>query len=98
ERKQAEEQLKESEARLRLLQAKLAHINQAVTMGEMAASIAHEVNQPLGAIVGNADICLRWLASPTPDLDRLRTALSDIIKDGQRASEVITRIRALVKN
>jgi PAS domain S-box-containing protein len=98
ERKQAEEQLKESEARLRLLQSELAHINQTITMGEMAASIAHEVNQPLGAIVGNADICLRWLASATPDLDQVRDALKDIIKDGRRASKVIARIRALVKN
>jgi signal transduction histidine kinase len=63
----------------------------------MAASIAHEVNQPLGAIVGNADICLRWLANETPDLDQVREALSDIIKDGHRASEVIARIRALVR-
>jgi signal transduction histidine kinase len=63
----------------------------------MTASIAHEVNQPLGAIVGNADVCLRWLAGEAPDLEQVREALSDIVKDGHRASEVIARIRALVK-
>jgi signal transduction histidine kinase len=68
-----------------------------MTMGELAASIAHEVNQPLGAIVGNADICLNWLANGRPDLDQLREALADISNDGHRASEVIARIRSLVK-
>ena len=88
---------KRTEEALRQLQAELAHVSQVLTVGEMAASIAHEVNQPLGAIVGNADICLRLLASKTPDLDQVREALSDIIKDGHRASDVIARIRALVK-
>jgi C4-dicarboxylate-specific signal transduction histidine kinase len=67
-------------------------------MGELAASIAHEVNQPLGAIVGNADICLSWLGGPgQPDLDQLRDAIGDIAADGRRASDVIARIRGLVK-
>ena len=88
---------KHAEEALRQLQAELAHVSRVITVGEMAASIAHEVNQPLGAIVGNADICLRLLASKTPDLDQVRDALSDIIKDGHRASDVIARIRALVK-
>jgi signal transduction histidine kinase len=66
-------------------------------MGELAASIAHEVNQPLGAIVGNADICLMWLDEENPDLTQLREAIHDIANDGHRASQVIARIRSLVK-
>ena len=82
---------------LRGTQAELAHVSRVTIMGELAASIAHEVNQPLGAIVGNADICLQWLAEGTPDLVTLREALEDISDDGRRASEVIARIRGLVK-
>jgi PAS domain S-box-containing protein len=90
ERKLAEEQLRRT-------RAELAHVSRVTTMGELAASIAHEVNQPLGAIVGNADICLQWLKSDQPPLDLLREALTDIASDGRRASEVISRIRSLVK-
>jgi C4-dicarboxylate-specific signal transduction histidine kinase len=90
ERKRAEEQL-------RITQAELAHVSRVSTMGELAASIAHEVNQPLGAIVGNADICLRWLNETEPNLTELREALEDIANDGRRASQVISRIRSLVK-
>jgi len=82
---------------LRRTQAELAHVSRVTTMGELAASIAHEVNQPLGAIVGNADICLHWLSNGQPDLGAVREALSDIISDGHRASEVIARVRALAK-
>lgn len=90
ERKRAEEQV-------RVTQAELTHVSRVTTMGELAASIAHEVNQPLGAIVGNADICLRWLSEPEPKLAELREALEDIANDGRRASQVISRIRSLVK-
>ena len=90
ERKRAEEQV-------RVTQTELAHVARVVTMGELAASIAHEVNQPLGAIVGNADICLRWLNEEKPNLTELREALEDIANDGRRASQVISRIRSLVK-
>ena len=90
ERKRAEEQLQRT-------QAELAHVARVTTMGELAASIAHEVNQPLGAIVGNAEICLHWLDESEPNLSQLREALEDIASDGHRASEVITRIRSLVK-
>jgi PAS domain S-box-containing protein len=82
---------------LRSTQAELAHVARVTTMGELAASIAHEVNQPLGAIVGNADICLRWVDGPEPNLTQLREALEDISSDGHRASQVISRIRSLVK-
>jgi signal transduction histidine kinase len=63
----------------------------------LTASIAHEVNQPLAAVVTNANACLRWLAGTTPNLDEAREALARITRDGKRASEVIGRIRALVK-
>ncbi|MCM3905879.1 MAG: PAS domain S-box protein [Pyrinomonadaceae bacterium] len=88
---------KHAEEKLRRTQAELAHISRVTTMGELAASIAHEVNQPLGAIVGNADICLHWLNESQPDLQQLREALGDIAGDARRASEVITRVRGLAK-
>jgi len=75
----------------------LAHVTRVMTMGELAASIAHEVNQPLAAVVTNANACLRWLAGTTPNLDEAREALGRIIRDGKRAGGVIGRIRALVK-
>jgi PAS domain S-box-containing protein len=86
-----------SEEQLRDTRAELAHVARLTTMGELAASIAHEVNQPLGAIVGNADICLRWLKEDAVDLTMVREALQDIASDGHRASQVIARIRSLVK-
>jgi PAS domain S-box-containing protein len=88
---------KQAEAALREAQAELAHITRVMTMGELAASIAHEVNQPLAAVVTNANACLRWLAGATPNLDEAREAAARIIRDGNRASDVIGRIRALVK-
>jgi len=68
-----------------------------MTLGELTASIAHEVNQPLAAIVTNGNACLRWLAGATPNLSEGRQAVERIIKDSYRASEVIARIRTLVK-
>ncbi len=65
------------------------------TLGEMTATIAHEVNQPLAAVVANAEACLRWLDRGTPDLDAARRSVEWIIDDGNRASEVIRRVRAL---
>jgi signal transduction histidine kinase len=90
ERKRAEEQLRDT-------RAELTHVSRVTTMGQLAASIAHEVNQPLGAIVGNADVCLRWLNEKDVNLGLVREALSDIVSDGHRASEIISRIRSLVK-
>jgi len=66
-------------------------------MGELTASIAHEVNQPLAAVIANANASLRWLAAATPNLDEARDAVSRIVRDGNRAGEVIARIRALVQ-
>jgi PAS domain S-box-containing protein len=77
--------------------SELAHVARVTTMGELAASIAHEVNQPLGAIVGNADICRSWLQQKEVDLKLVAEALEDISNDGHRASQIISRIRSLVK-
>jgi PAS domain S-box-containing protein len=80
---------------LREAQMALTHANRVTTMGELAASIAHEVNQPLAGVVANAEACLRWLDRETPDLDKVRRSVEWVIEDGNRASEVIRRIRAL---
>ena len=93
DRKRAEEERE----RLRQLEADLAHINRVSMMGELAASIAHEVNQPLSGIVSNGSACLRWLAGDPPDVEEVREAVRDIVRDGKRAGEVIARIRALTK-
>jgi PAS domain S-box-containing protein len=82
---------------LREVQAELAHVARITTMGEMAASIAHEVNQPLSGVVINGNACLRWMAGDPPNLAEVRDALQRIIRDGKRASEVIARIRNLSK-
>jgi PAS domain S-box-containing protein len=91
DRLQAEEQRE----RLRQLEADLAHIDRVSMMGELAASIAHEVNQPLSGVVVNGNACLRWLAGDSPNLDEAREAVRRIVRDGKRAGEVIARIRAL---
>jgi PAS domain S-box-containing protein len=86
---------KHVEGALRDAQANLAHVVRVTTLGELAASIAHEVNQPLAAVVANAEACLRWLDRGMPDLDAARRSLGWIIDDGNRASEVLRRVRAL---
>jgi PAS domain S-box-containing protein len=93
DRKRAEEQRE----RLREIEAELAHINRVSMMGELAASIAHEVNQPLSGVVSNGSACLRWLAANVPNLDEARDAARRIVRDGTRAAEVITRIRTLTR-
>ena len=78
-------------------QAEIARIARITTMGELAASIAHELNQPLGSIVASGDACLHWLAAKTPNLEEVRQAVEAIIRDGTRASSVIVRIRGLLR-
>jgi PAS domain S-box-containing protein len=97
DRKRAEWAARESERRYSLVQTELAHANRVATMGHLSTSIAHEVNQPIGALVTNAHAALRMLTAEPPDLSEAREALGDIIKDGRRVSDVIDRIRALVK-
>jgi PAS domain S-box-containing protein len=97
ERNRAEAEIRESERRNRELQMELAHANRFATMGQLSASIAHEINQPIAAVIANANAGLRWLGAQRPDLDEVRQALGRIVRDGTRAGEVIRRIRALVK-
>ena len=97
ERKRAEEELRQKEASLRKAQTELAHVSRVTTMGELAASIAHELNQPLTGMVTNANAGLRWLAGNAPNLDEVREAIHRIVRDGNRAGEVISRMRALFK-
>jgi PAS domain S-box-containing protein len=80
---------------LHAAQAELAHVARVTTLGEIGASIAHEVNQPLAAIVANAEACLRWLDHETLDLDEARSAVAAIVDDGKRTGEIIRSIRAL---
>jgi len=87
---------KRSEAALQRAQADLAHVTRVTTMGELAASIAHEVNQPVFAMVANATAGLNWLGAEPPNVTRVRESLHAILADGARAGEVLTRIRALL--
>src|SRR5262245_17815483 len=89
ERKRAEDALHQA-------RAELAHVTRVTTLGELAASIALEINQPLAAIVADANACLNWVAADNPPLEQVRDALGAIVKDGNRAAEVLTRIRALL--
>ena len=93
ERKHAEQE----RDRLRQLEAEFAHINRVSVLGELAASIAHEVGQPLAGVVGNGGACLRWLAREVPNLEEAREAAKRIVRDGKRAGEIIARIRALTR-
>jgi PAS domain S-box-containing protein len=86
-----------AEESLQLLQAELAHVERVSTMGEMASSIAHEVNQPLTAIIANANACARWLARKPKNLLEANAAVTRIVRDATRASEIIARIRAFVQ-
>jgi NO-binding membrane sensor protein with MHYT domain len=90
EQKRAEEALREA-------QANLAHVSRVTTMGELCASLAHEVNQPITAAVANADACLNWLARDNPNLEKARESAMRIVEDGTRAAEIISRIRLLFK-
>jgi len=90
ERKRAEEALRQT-------QADLAHVTRATTMGELTASLAHEVNQPIAAAVTDARTCLRWLIRDHPDLEEAREAALRVVKDATRAAEIISRIRLLFK-
>ena len=86
-----------AEEALRKAQAELAHVTRVTTLGELTASIAHEINQPLAAVIANADACIGWLQRSPPDLKAARRSVEWIIEDGKRASEVIRHVRALAK-
>jgi C4-dicarboxylate-specific signal transduction histidine kinase len=90
ERKQAEEAVRQA-------QAELAHVNRVTTLGELTASLAHEVNQPIAAAVTDANTCLRWLTRDHPDLEEARAAAARVVKDAARAAEIISQVRLLFK-
>jgi PAS domain S-box-containing protein len=93
ERKRAEEERE----RLRQAQVELTHVSRVNTMGELTASLAHEIRQPIAAAMTDANTCLRWLAGDTPNLEEAREAARRVLKDGTRASEIVTRLRMLFK-
>jgi PAS domain S-box-containing protein len=97
ERKRVEAEARENEQRYREAQLELAHVTRVTTLGELTASIAHEVNQPLAGVVANAEACLRWLDREIPDLEAVRRSVEWVMDDGNRAGEVIRRVRALAK-
>jgi C4-dicarboxylate-specific signal transduction histidine kinase len=97
DRKRADERLRASEQRLLDIQMELGHVMRMMALGEMTASIAHEVSQPLAAVVANAEASLSWLRCGTPDVDAACRSVEWIIDDGNRASEVIRRVRTLAK-
>jgi len=85
----AEVRANRAETELRKLQAGLAHVSRVTILGELTASLAHEVNQPLAGVVSSADACLHWLAAHPPNIDKARRATERIIRDAKRASEVV---------
>ena len=95
QQKHAEDERKRAEDALQEAQTELAHVTRVAALGELTASIAHEINQPLGAVVNNASACLRWLTAH--NLEEARQSASLVIADGHRAGEIISRIRALAK-
>jgi PAS domain S-box-containing protein len=88
---------KRAEDSLRQMQTDLEHVSRVTTMGQLTASLAHEVNQPIAAAITNANTCLRWLAAGTPNVEEARAAATRIMKDGTRAADIISRIRLLFK-
>jgi PAS domain S-box-containing protein len=97
ERKQAEAEARESERRYREVQMELAHANRVATVGQLTASIAHEVKQPIGAAAANAAAALRWLGAQPANLHEVREALDRIVNDAMRAGDIIGRIRELIE-
>ena len=93
ERKRAERERE----RLRQLESDLAHVNRVTTMGELAASLAHEINQPIAAAITDANACLRWLQRDPPELAEARDAAMSVVADGNRAANIIDRVRSLYK-
>jgi C4-dicarboxylate-specific signal transduction histidine kinase len=94
-KRRVEESRNRAEVALRQAQADLAHVSRMTTMGELTASLAHEVNQPIAAAVTDANTCLRWLNRDHPDVEEAREAASRTIKDATRAAEIINRVRML---
>lgn len=97
ERKHAQEEARQSEQRYRNVQVELAHANRVATMGQLAASIAHEVSQPIAATAMGANAALRWMAAQPPNLDEMKSVLQNLVKDAHRAADVLDRIRGHIR-
>jgi PAS domain S-box-containing protein len=97
ERKRAEAEARESERRYREMEIVLAHANRVATLGQLTASIVHEVNQPIAATITNAETALRGLAKQSPDWEKTRQAIERVLRDGRRAATIVDGIRNLVK-
>jgi C4-dicarboxylate-specific signal transduction histidine kinase len=98
-KRRVEESRTRAQEALRVAQSDLAHVNRVTTMGELTASLAHEVNQPIAAAVTDANTCLRWLTRDQPDVEEAREAASRVVKDATRAAEIISKVRlAFTKN
>ena len=95
QQKHAEDERKRAEEALQEAQAELEHVTRVAALGELTASIAHEINQPLGAVVNNASACLRWLKAD--NFEEARQSASLVIAEGHRAGEIINRVRALAR-
>lgn len=93
----AEARAEQAERTLREAQAELAHVTRVITLGELSASVAHEINQPIGAVINDATAGLHWLDKPSPNLAETREALESIVKTANRAAEIIERVRAFTK-
>jgi len=98
ERKRAEAEAREGERRYREVQMELAHANRVATMGQLTASIAHEVSHPIAATLTNAETAARWLAREPPNLEKAKQSINRIINDSTRAADIIAGVRGLVKN
>jgi C4-dicarboxylate-specific signal transduction histidine kinase len=97
EQKRAERALRQTQEELRDMETEFAHANRVMTMGELTASIAHEVNQPLAAIVSSGESCAAWLAKEPPNLEKARTAANRVVQAATQANEIVQRIRGLFK-
>ncbi len=96
-KRRVEQSPNRAEEALRQAQTDLAHVNRVTTMGELTASLSHEVNQPIATAITDANTCLRWLNRDHPDVEEAREAASRIVKDATRAGEIISRTRLLFK-
>lgn len=96
-KRRVEQSRNHAEEALRQAQSDLARVSRVTTMGELTASLAHEVNQPIAAAATDANTCLRWLNRDQPDVEEAREAASRVVKDATRAAEIISRVRALFK-
>jgi C4-dicarboxylate-specific signal transduction histidine kinase len=96
-RRETELELRRTEEAMREAQTALTHVTRVTTVGELAASITHELNQPLTGVISNSHACLRWIETTPPNLEEVRQGVERTLRDGTRAAEVISKIRSLLR-